>query len=153
MSGLTSSQARGIRNQNIPTKIRLTYIQDKSLSVDLQYKAEDVWTPCFDVADVKIPPVSYLGFSAETGELSDNHDIIKVETKNLYNPAPSPGDARGGAAQHASSRQRAKGHDASRGQGGGWAWFFLKFVLAGLGITAAYVAFTLYRANRRASRF
>src|ERR1700744_1124318 len=35
--------ARGIRTANIPTKARLTYFQDKSLKLELQYKAVDQW--------------------------------------------------------------------------------------------------------------
>jgi len=79
-----TTQARGIRNKDIPTKAKLTYYQDKNLVLQLQYKKEDDWLPCFDIPNVKIPTVAYLGFSAETGELSDNHDIISVQTKNLY---------------------------------------------------------------------
>ncbi|KAJ9639511.1 hypothetical protein H2199_006546 [Coniosporium tulheliwenetii] len=82
---LAGCSARGIRNQHThPTKARLTYFAEKSLSLELQYKSESTWTPCFDIPSVKIPSVAYLGFSAETGELSDNHDIISVQTKNLY---------------------------------------------------------------------
>jgi len=138
-----SCQARGLRNQNIPTKLRLTYFQDRSLTLDLQYQTEDSWTNCFTVDAPKLPNVAYLGFSAETGELADNHDIISVVTHNLY------GAQKGqqGEKTYPAVRQREKR------KGGGWGWFFFKFVVFGLVVTGAYVGFTMYRANSRRSRF
>lgn len=138
--------ARGIRNANIPTKARFTYFQDQSLKLDLQYKAEDDWTECFEIPNFKVPPVAYLGFSAETGELSDNHDIISVRTNNLYkhntgsNAAAAA--AGGGSTSGSSAPHRAK-------EGGSWTWFFMKFILFGLAITGGYVGYTAYRAKQR----
>ncbi|THC95476.1 hypothetical protein EYZ11_005031 [Aspergillus tanneri] len=67
---LAGCSARGLRGATIPTKARLTYFQDKSLSLDLQYKSEDTWNNCFTLtapdANIAIPSVAYLGFSAET---------------------------------------------------------------------------------------
>jgi mannose-binding lectin 2 len=147
---LTSiKQARGLRNANIPTKARVTYFAEKSLKVELMYKKEDEWTPCFDVPNIKLPGVTYLGFSAETGELSDNHDIIKVETKNLYSPSGAAGTPKDYSKNAYKPNQYAK----KEGSGGGWGWFFLKFVLFGLVVTGGYVGFTVLRANRRRDRF
>lgn len=138
-------QARGIRNAQLPTKARFTYFQDKSLKLDLQYKSEDEWTPCFEVENYKVPGVAYLGFSAETGELSDNFDIVSVKTQNLY--------LRGGAGSGggtSSSGKTATSYKKPKAQSGGsWTWFFMKFVLFGLAITGAYVGFTIYRARQR----
>jgi len=139
-------QARGIRNAQIPTKAKLTYFQDKSLKLELQYKAEDEWTECFDIPNFKIPPVAYLGFSAETGELSDNHDIISVKTLNLYQHNSGSNAA---AAAGSSSKSSSKPYEATKKSGGSWSWFFMKFVLFGLAITGAYVGFTIYRAKQR----
>ncbi|KAF2270214.1 vesicular integral-membrane protein VIP36 precursor [Lojkania enalia] len=141
---LAGCSARGIRNANIPTKARFTYFADKSLKLDLQYKAEDEWTECFEIPDFKVPPVAYLGFSAETGELSDNHDIITVKTLNLYqhNTGSNAGAAVKGAAGSTSSFTPKK-------EGGSWTWFFMKFVLFGLALTGAYVGFTIYRTRQR----
>ncbi|KKY23833.1 putative histone [Phaeomoniella chlamydospora] len=117
--------ARGLRNANVPTKAKLTYLQDKSLTLQLQYKSEDTWTDCFSITPtesrpLKLPSVSYLGFSAETGELSDNFDIISVDAKNLYSPTSGsnrgrPDAYRGGRAR----RQKKKGS---------WTWFFFKII-------------------------
>lgn len=121
--------------------------------MEMQYKGDGIWTPCFDIPNIKVPAVAYLGFSAETGELSDNHDIISVETKNLYNAPPADDKGKGGIAQPANTKQKGKGYDPNRGQGAGWGWFFVKFLLAGLLLAGAYVALTMYRASRRSSRF
>ena len=96
--------ARGIRGATVPTRARLSYFQDKSLKLELMYKQEDQWELCFQTNEPPtIPSVAYLGFSAETGELSDNHDIVNVFTKNLYDTkkttdyGPSGKDTKGKA--------------------------------------------------------
>ncbi|KAJ4356492.1 uncharacterized protein N0V89_004526 [Didymosphaeria variabile] len=139
---LAGCSARGIRNAGIPTKARFTYFADKSLKLDLQYKQEDEWTECFEIENFKVPPVAYLGFSAETGELSDNHDIVSVRTQNLY--------MKGGASS-SSSTSKKTGSSAVRQKesSGSWGWFLFKFVLFGLALTGAYVGYTVYRARQR----
>ncbi|KAI9826382.1 MAG: hypothetical protein M1832_000299 [Thelocarpon impressellum] len=156
---LASCSARGIRGAHTPTKARLTYFQDAYLKLDLQYKSAAEWTECFNLTDVKIPSVTYLGFSAHTGELSDSHDIISVDTHNLYNANPDqsrPGDDGDGGAR---SGQTSTGKDwdpAARGgkKGGSWAGFLLKTILFIIVVGGAYIGFTLWRASqRRGSRF
>lgn len=39
------------------------------------------WTECVRLKDVDIPPGYYLGFTASTGDLSDNHDIFSVNVR------------------------------------------------------------------------
>ncbi|XMA19993.1 hypothetical protein WAI453_012784 [Rhynchosporium graminicola] len=84
--------ARGIRGTATSTKARLTYFQDKSLKLELQYKTDGVWELCFETKEPPmIPSVAYLGFSAETGELSDNHDIISWKEATSFLPvSPEP---------------------------------------------------------------
>lgn len=143
---LTFDEARGIRNVGRPSKARLTYFQDQNLVLQLMYKSEDEWTPCFDIPDVKIPSVAYLGFAAETGELSDNHDIINVQTRNLYDQQKR--NSQREATQ--SARQR----KAKQKQTGSWTWFFLKVILFFVVCGGGYVGFTMYRAQqKRSSRF
>ena len=143
------SQARGIRGASVPTKARLTYFQDQSLKLELQYKSESDWTPCFETGPITLPSVTYLGFSAETGELSDNFDIISVETKNLYTSAPNtPGSAgKGGTRPEAARRRRPT---TARG---GWGWFLIKILLFVGVCGGAYVGYSAYRTQKRHSRF
>uniref|UniRef100_A0ABR3Y7H1 L-type lectin-like domain-containing protein n=1 Tax=Paecilomyces lecythidis TaxID=3004212 RepID=A0ABR3Y7H1_9EURO len=151
---LAGCSARGIRDASIPTKARLTYFQDKSLTLDLQYKADHSWTNCFTLTapeyNIAIPAVSYLGLSAETGELSDNHDIISVTSHNLYsvtggsNRGSGPSSGRGRPAAATPKQQKTSG---------GWGWFFFKVILFFGAIVGGYFGWTLYRSKQRYSRF
>lgn len=155
---LTSPQARGLRSAPIPTKARLTYFQDKSLSLELQYKTEDSWTECFTLsaadANIAIPSVAYLGLSAETGELSDNHDIISLKAENLYSLN------RGNNAGKGSSDDRSKSRKSSPSKApkapeekGSWTWFLFKTVMFFAVIVLGYFGWTAYRSKARSSRF
>lgn len=94
-----------------------------------------------------MPSTAYLGFSAHTGELTDNFDIISVETRNLYNPvAANTGRAKAAAA-------RASGRGRPPKQGGGWGWFFFKLIFfAGL-VGGGYVGYKKYKERQRYHRF
>lgn len=96
--------------------------------------------------------MSYLGFSAETGELSDNHDIISVESRNLYNSQQYSESLR---KDHKSGgKQKGKGYDPNRDQrSGGWRWFLIKVVLFLVVVGGSYVGYTVYRSSKRSSRF
>jgi lectin, mannose-binding 2 len=144
---LAGCSARGIRHASVPTKFKLTYFQDKLLKLELQYKSEDEWTLCFETSEPPaIPQIAYLGFSAETGELSDNHDIIAIRARNLYTtPAatgrPTPGSGRG----RKGSVQK---------QSGSWTWFFLKIIFFFMLAGGLYVGYTTWRMNnKRTHRF
>ncbi|KAH6610707.1 vesicular integral-membrane vip36 [Trichoderma cornu-damae] len=144
---LAGCSARGLRHSTIPTKLRLTYFQDKSLKLELQYKTVGDWLVCFELENPpSIPNIAYLGFSAETGELSDNHDIISISSKNLYsNPANGP-------ASKANPKNQYKGKSGDQ-SGGSWTWFFTKMFLVILVVGGAYVGFTMYRAKTKSHRF
>lgn len=118
--------------------------------MQLQYKSEDQWSPCFNVepsasAPLKLPNVVYLGFSAETGELSDNFDIISVEARSMYSPTGSSDSP--GSKQETPRRKGGKVRKPT--SSGGWGWFFIKMIIfAGL-VGGGYVGWTMYRTNRR----
>ncbi|RYO75692.1 hypothetical protein DL766_005428 [Monosporascus sp. MC13-8B] len=140
--------ARGLRTATVPTKFRLTYFQDKSLKLELQYKAEDEWTVCFETDQPpNIPSVTYLGFSAETGELSDNHDIISIDAKNLYTTG-------GTTASKSTPGNKGRKMPQKKKQGGSWLGFFFKVMLVLMVLGGIYVAWTIYRTNnKRTHRF
>ncbi|KFX88073.1 hypothetical protein O988_09161 [Pseudogymnoascus sp. VKM F-3808] len=146
--------ARGIRGAAVPTKARLKYFQDKTLRLDLQYKTEDEWILCFEKSDPPmLPSVAYLGFSAETGELSDNHDIISVTTKNLYTVGASSSTPK----SEQGKKDKGKFGSASKKKksgSGGWMWFFFKVFAFFAVIGGAYVGFTAWRTqSKRSHRF
>jgi len=53
---------------------------------DLEDKA--VWKPCFSVDGVELPTGYYFGFSAATGDLSDNHEILAVRLYEVDSDDP-----------------------------------------------------------------
>ncbi|KAH7328512.1 concanavalin A-like lectin/glucanase domain-containing protein [Stachybotrys elegans] len=147
---LAGCSARGLRHASVPTKLRLTYFQDKQLKLELQYKTEGEWQTCFDLdTPPTIPSIAYLGFSAETGELSDNHDIISIRAKNLYQT--------GGASKSPSTpgkgRSSTSGKLMTNEEGGSWTWFFTKIILFIFVVGGAYVGWTAYRTRIKSHRF
>ncbi|KAG5915770.1 hypothetical protein E4U42_007915 [Claviceps africana] len=147
---LAGCSARGIRHASVPTKLRLTYIQDKQLKLDIHYKEEGEWTSCFVVdKPPQIPTVAYLGFSAETGELSDNHDIISVTTKNLYSSPDTSGNGKGAGP----SQGRNSNHGGSSRGHGTRAMFLTKLFLFIIVLVGGYIGYTAYRAKSRSHRF
>jgi len=143
--------ARAIRNVQHPTKARLTYFQDKSLKLELSWKGEGQWDLCFETNEPPtIPSVAYLGFSAETGELSDNHDILSVNTKNLYN-TNSRVEASTSKPGTGSGRTRGRKPGGADAQKGSWTWFFFKIILFLLVAGGAYVGYTAWRTQQRKS--
>ncbi|CAK7236358.1 hypothetical protein SCUCBS95973_009580 [Sporothrix curviconia] len=147
---LAGCSARGIRGANVPTMFRLTYFQDKSLKLELQYKNEGEWTLCFETNEPPtLPPAAYLGFSAETGELSDNHDIISVAVSSLYGPAlgeKATAGNRGSTGGHRLGSNKPK-------KSSSWLWFFTKIMLFILVLGGGYVGYTAWRTNKRSHRF
>lgn len=86
---LASCRARkAVNPESGSVRMRIVYLKDGYLSLDLNYEPDNdkKWRNCFTVADVKLPVVKYLGFSAETGELSHSVDIIENKVFALYHP-------------------------------------------------------------------
>ncbi|KAL7749422.1 hypothetical protein RI367_005293 [Sorochytrium milnesiophthora] len=77
-----------VRDRPWATKARLKYSKDAQLTVELNTKGWDDWVTCFVASNVTLPSFGYYGFTAETGGLSDNHDIISVAT-NIITPDTS----------------------------------------------------------------
>ncbi|KAI5302648.1 hypothetical protein KEM56_000491 [Ascosphaera pollenicola] len=148
--------ARGIRGTSNPVKGRLTYFQDKYLALDLLYKPDGSWTRCFRVdhdeaQPIRIPSVAYLGFTAETGELSDNHDLLNVQTYSIYQAPPSDYNPAGAAADRKNARQFKKPNRVDTGANakeGSWWWTMFKLLLIGGVVVGGYAAFAAIRTSR-----
>ena len=69
-------------NQDSFTLIRY---ENDVLSVLINFDGKD-WKECFKVSGVILPTGYYVGVSAATGDLSDNHDIISIKTYELEVP-------------------------------------------------------------------
>jgi len=92
--------------------------------------------------------VAYLGFSAETGELSDNHDLVTVSTKNLYDTKGRDGTTR---PTGTADRKKAKYTKNKQKEGSSWSWFFFKIILFFMVVGGAYVGYTAWRTQQRRS--
>lgn len=67
------------------TKMRLVYIKNGYLSIDFNWRGiHEDWKNCVSLTDVHLPKELYLGFSAETGDLSHSVDIIENRIYGLY---------------------------------------------------------------------
>lgn len=97
-----------------------------------------------------------MGFSAETGDLSDNHDIISVNTKNLYDTNTQNNKDKDAQPQHGNGNSRA----GKKGQGilskkkkpaGSWSWFFVKCFIGVAVLGGGYVGYTAWRTQQRRS--
>jgi mannose-binding lectin 2 len=70
------------RGREVDTLVAIRY-QNNRLTVSTDIEGNNIWKECFSIDDVQLPTHYYFGFTAATGELSDNHDIISVHTYQL----------------------------------------------------------------------
>lgn len=69
------------------TKARIVYIKNGYFSLDFNFDGKsEHWTNCVTLTDIKLPPIKYLGLSAETGEVTQAVDIIENKMFALYKP-------------------------------------------------------------------
>lgn len=71
------------------SRMRLVYTKNGYLSVDFNHDihSKDEWRNCFTLSNVQLPPVKYLGLTAETGDLVQYVDIIEYKVFALFDPA------------------------------------------------------------------
>jgi mannose-binding lectin 2 len=72
-----------IRDQYHPTKVKIVYIKNNYLEVSLTNDENKKFVRCFTIQKPLLPKSGYLGFSASTGDATDNHDIISVRTRGI----------------------------------------------------------------------
>ena len=101
-----------------------------------------------------LPPWTHTlisDLSAETGELSDNHDIISLKAENLYALNRNAGSKDSDGPKKSGGR----GGNSRVGQkeSGSWSWFLFKVVMFLGACVGGYVGWTIYRTKARASRF
>lgn len=66
------------------------------------------WNECFVVDNINLPTGYYFGFTAATGELADNHDIISVRVFDVDREVGAEGE-----------QVRVRGGSGGKGEGEG----------------------------------
>jgi len=77
------------RNFQHDTYLLIRYENDE-LTVSHDLNDKNAWEKCFSVTGVMLPTGYFLGASAATGELSDNHDILSMKLFELENNEAGP---------------------------------------------------------------
>jgi mannose-binding lectin 2 len=82
--------AADFRGWDHVTKAKIKYVRGQLLQVQLAIQKDGLWRDCFlsrekSVVDM-MPTTGYLGFTSFTGEVMDNHDIIRVKANAIVNP-------------------------------------------------------------------
>jgi len=87
----THSEAGGcsaaFRSADADTFAAIRYLgTENRLTVQYDISGTNEWKECFDLSGITLPVGYYLGLSAATGDLSDNHDILSFKFYDLESP-------------------------------------------------------------------
>lgn len=76
------------RNKPFPTRVKIEYYNNKLslLFHNGNTNNDEDYELCFEAHDVHLPAYGHFGLSAATGQLSDDHDVLKVLTHSLLEP-------------------------------------------------------------------
>ncbi|KAF9425167.1 hypothetical protein BGZ76_003391 [Entomortierella beljakovae] len=123
------------RRKLVPTKGKITYYRDSNvLNFKTQTKAWDQWEECFTLHDIKLPPITFLGFTSVTGEVHDSHDIISVTTNTV------------GKSNNEYSSKRPNNNTPPPAKKSGVMWY-LKFLAACAVFVALIMAFKMSKSS------
>ncbi|KAI8871462.1 hypothetical protein GQ42DRAFT_161999 [Ramicandelaber brevisporus] len=73
------------------TRLQISYQKGQFLQVMVSPPGDPNFKHCFSVEKVTLPSGLYLGFSAKTGEASDDHTVLGVVTSTLKDSTKSMG--------------------------------------------------------------
>ncbi|KAL0085599.1 legume-like lectin family-domain-containing protein [Phycomyces blakesleeanus] len=138
MTELAGCEAN-FRDREFPTRGKLTYHKNNYVQLELMWREEDVWEVCFKQHKVELPDQVYLGFTAHTGEVTDNHDIISVTTRTL---PPKPIE----------SLPEVPVTKPKKNYGGVWSFLFKLVAICGA-IGVLFVGYRFYENKNRMKRF
>lgn len=71
------------RNAKVATKGKIIHVKDVYTELLVHHSEWDHWESCFKLDNITLPLNPYLGFSALTGDVSDNHDLVSVTSSNI----------------------------------------------------------------------
>ncbi|KAI9144235.1 legume-like lectin family-domain-containing protein [Paraphysoderma sedebokerense] len=138
-----------IRDRPFTTRARIKYFKGKYISLELNTKGWDEWVECFKVPNVKLPDTGYMGFSAETGGLSDNHDIITISTHTLNSDGAS---SESSDPTKQKSTMSSDSYFGSLDTSSGPSYLLIFFAISGIG-AVAYFGFQYVTRTERNKRF
>jgi mannose-binding lectin 2 len=125
-----------IRNSQYDTWISIRYERDV-LTVMTDINGKNAWDSCLRVEGVILPTNYFIGLSAATGDLSDNHDVIAVKTYELELPDNQASEPRDNVLPAAQSYEPPREHhDDPKSQG----WSGVKVFFVTLGVLLAIAA-------------
>jgi len=130
------------RGRDTDTLVAIRYQNDR-LTVSTDIEGKNVWKECFSAADVRLPTNYYFGFSAATGDLSDNHDIISVHTYQLESSKDRLNDDRASIIPSAPAAEAERPH-AEDPKGSGWSALKIFFLIIFIIIACLGVGFGAY---------
>ncbi|KAF7495360.1 VIP36-like protein [Sarcoptes scabiei] len=146
-----------LRTSEHDTYLAIRYHND-TLSVMTDVDGSGQWTECFVAPGVFLPTGLYLGVTAATGDLSDNHDIISIKTYRLETPIEimSKLDQRAMIIPHAISSAHPRDHikdDRSLMTGISWLRFIVYLILGLIFvIILGLVGYIFYQKRQEVSR-
>ncbi|KAJ3345718.1 hypothetical protein HDU83_003773 [Entophlyctis luteolus] len=94
------------REREHVTRAKVVYVEDKMLQVFVDVDGLGSWKNCFTKNDVSLPKRGYFGFTSETGDASDNHDILRVSTYSIQNEHTGKGTPQPPVVQNDAVKQR-----------------------------------------------
>lgn len=161
---IASCAARGLVNAPGIARARVTHVKGKFLSLDLDVKETNRWKSCFVLNhdELEIPQGAFLGFSARTGQLHENHELHRVQVYSLRNPPqtykqlleldegtrPSRDESRTAQMRRTVEAQRSalrsKNGELAKSKRGSWFGLFIKFLLVIFGILVVFVGYGIY---------
>nr|XP_002126496.1 vesicular integral-membrane protein VIP36 [Ciona intestinalis] len=77
-SNAIGSCLASFRNKDYDTLVSIKYVKE-TLQIRLDIDGLGEWRECFSMPGVKLPTGYFIGMSAATGDLADNHDLINVK--------------------------------------------------------------------------
>ena len=118
--------------------------------LQIQHEEWDKWDTCFTIPKVTLPGIIYLGFSAHTGDVSDNHDIISISTHNVVWHPPNENFV-----PKARTRTRSQIYSSKTGGSSvlGLVFSIVKWLFLAVLVVVAAIAFISWRSKKRAKRF
>jgi len=83
-TGMLNNCYAGLRNKNHDSHLRIYYnYEEKYLEVGIDVDQNDKWRSCFTKRNLVLPGGYYIGVTAATGDLTDNHDVTAIRTYQL----------------------------------------------------------------------